>query len=404
MEAHPWAVCVLILTLGAVVKVNSSLSFMPHPFCGSDDAKPGSCPFTLSSASSSKCKCDRDCPGSLKCCGHRACVTPVLCKIHTTKPGACPRWRWNNEPCPFSILPPCSDDRGCPGTQKCCLNSCGRLCMDPATVKPGTCPPRTGGYFRCLHRGTCYDDGKCPGEEKCCTTWCGYQCKKPFRADPQTCPRRDPGMVGICVEMCSTEEDCPLNKQCCFNGCGHQCMLYTLGSLSKLHFCAPQVIMETHSWAVWALILAFVSLNAVFAAGAEGKSGNCPRILKVVPSQTGCKCDEDCPGDDKCCVFGSGGVCVPPVFTKPGVCPRRLWGNGMCAEFCSDDSDCPNEEKCCSNGCGHQCMPPYTVKPGRCPRPQGTSMCAEYCHHDGECPERQKCCRTTCGHACTEPC
>uniref|UniRef100_A0A4W5NR72 WAP domain-containing protein n=1 Tax=Hucho hucho TaxID=62062 RepID=A0A4W5NR72_9TELE len=89
---------------------------------------------------------------------------------------------------------------------------------------------------------------------------------------------------------------------------------------------------------------------------------------------------------------------------KPGMCPRRRWGSGMCAEFCSNDSDCPNDEKCCHNGCGHECIAPYTVKPGRCALPKGTPMCAEYCYHDGQCPEEQKCCRTTCGHACSEPC
>lgn len=118
---------------------------------------------------------------------------------------------------------------------------------------------------------------------------------------------------------------------------------------------------------------------------------------------------------------------------KPGVCPRRRWSSGLCAELCSDDSDCPSEEKCCHNGCGHQCTAPYTgsmcgkipqwgslgvityvwtpffffgasVKRGRCGLPQGTPMCAEYCYHDGQCPGEQKCCKTTCGHACSEPC
>ncbi|XP_008273955.1 WAP four-disulfide core domain protein 3 [Stegastes partitus] len=92
------------------------------------------------------------------------------------------------------------------------------------------------------------------------------------------------------------------------------------------------------------------------------------------------------------------------LTAKPGVCPRRLWGVGLCAEFCSSDRDCPDDEKCCHNGCGHQCMAPYTVKKGRCPLPPATPMCAEYCYHDGQCPEEQKCCRTTCGHACSEPC
>ncbi|XP_078391476.1 WAP four-disulfide core domain protein 3 [Cetorhinus maximus] len=89
---------------------------------------------------------------------------------------------------------------------------------------------------------------------------------------------------------------------------------------------------------------------------------------------------------------------------KPGVCPQRHGGVGVCAEYCTDDSDCPGDEKCCSNGCGHSCAAAQKVKPGRCSLPRGTKMCAEFCHHDGDCPAEQKCCKTTCGHACSEPC
>nr|XP_020474851.1 WAP four-disulfide core domain protein 5-like isoform X2 [Monopterus albus] len=126
------------------------------------------------------------------------------------------------------------------------------------------------------------------------------------------------------------------------------------------------VNMEKHTAAVCALIFslgAYVHLNTVFTGAAEHS-----------------------------------------LTAKPGVCPRRRWGSGMCAEFCSNDSDCPGSEKCCYNGCGHECIAPYTVKPGRCALPQGAPMCAEYCYHDGQCPGEQKCCRTTCGHACSEPC
>ncbi|XP_017342964.1 WAP four-disulfide core domain protein 3 [Ictalurus punctatus] len=98
------------------------------------------------------------------------------------------------------------------------------------------------------------------------------------------------------------------------------------------------------------------------------------------------------------------GAAARNCTVKPGICPRRKWGSGMCAEYCTKDSDCPKEEKCCHNGCGHECITPYTVKAGQCPIPKGTPMCAEYCYHDGECPGVQKCCRTTCGHACSEPC
>uniref|UniRef100_A0A8C7HKM7 WAP four-disulfide core domain 2 n=1 Tax=Oncorhynchus kisutch TaxID=8019 RepID=A0A8C7HKM7_ONCKI len=123
------------------------------------------------------------------------------------------------------------------------------------------------------------------------------------------------------------------------------------------------------------------------------KAGQCPLLLNVVPSHKGCVRDEDCPKDDKCCIFDSDTLCVPPDFTKPGVCPRRRWGEGTCAELCSNDSDCPNDEKCCHNGCGHDCIAPYTVKPGRCVLPNGTYMCAEYCYKDGQCPEEQMCFR-----------
>uniref|UniRef100_A0A8C7M6I9 WAP domain-containing protein n=1 Tax=Oncorhynchus mykiss TaxID=8022 RepID=A0A8C7M6I9_ONCMY len=78
-------------------------------------------------------------------------------------------------------------------------------------------------------------------------------------------------------------------------------------------------------------------------------------------------------------------LCCPKA--KPGVCPRRRWGVGMCAELCSNDSDCPNNEKCCHNGCGHD------LKPGRCVLPNGTYMCAEYCYKDGQCPGEQMCFR-----------
>lgn len=153
------------------------------------------------------------------------------------------------------------------------------------------------------------------------------------------------------------------------------------------------------------LSLAFVSeASPTHNSTDQLKPGHCPRRLNVVPSGRGCVCDDDCPGEDKCCVFDCGAVCVPPASTKPGVCPRRRLGSGMCAEFCSDDSDCPKDEKCCHNGCGHECTPPYKVKPGRCGPPKGTPMCAEYCYHDGQCPDEQKCCPTTCGHSCAEPC
>uniref|UniRef100_A0A8C7HKR0 WAP domain-containing protein n=1 Tax=Oncorhynchus kisutch TaxID=8019 RepID=A0A8C7HKR0_ONCKI len=90
---------------------------------------------------------------------------------------------------------------------------------------------------------------------------------------------------------------------------------------------------------------------------------------------------------------------------KPGVCPVRRWGMGICAELCSNDSDCPNDEKCCHNGCGHNCIAPYTAKPGVCPRrPWGVGTCAEFCSNDSDCPNDEKCCYNGCGHNCISFC
>ncbi|XP_033942378.1 WAP four-disulfide core domain protein 3 isoform X1 [Pseudochaenichthys georgianus] len=199
---------------------------------------------------------------------------------------------------------------------------------------------------------------------------------------PGVCPRRN--SPGLCAEFCSNDNDCFNDEKCCHNGCGHQCIAHTEVSLTNWR-CRQDTNISSET--------------AILP-----KPGHCPRLLNVIPSHKGCECDEDCPADNKCCVFDCGAVCVPPAFTKPGVCPRRNWGSGMCAEYCSNDNDCPNDEKCCHNGCGHECIAPYTVKRGRCALPQGTSMCAEYCYHDGQCPGEQKCCKTTCGHACSEPC
>uniref|UniRef100_A0A669CZK0 WAP domain-containing protein n=1 Tax=Oreochromis niloticus TaxID=8128 RepID=A0A669CZK0_ORENI len=87
----------------------------------------------------------------------------------------------------------------------------------------------------------------------------------------------------------------------------------------------------------------------------------CPWHLNFALSRKGCK---DCPKDHICCVYNGEEVCVPTVFTKPGVCPRKFLLPSSsafvpCVESCSYDSDCPDNEKCCSNGCAHECMAPY---------------------------------------------
>ncbi|XP_031649169.1 WAP four-disulfide core domain protein 2-like [Oncorhynchus kisutch] len=156
-------------------------------------------------------------------------------------------------------------------------------------------------------------------------------------------------------------------------------------------------------------LLAFVDLKIVSAAETEGTSTAKPGVCPVRRWGMGicaelCSNDSDCPNDEKCCHNGCGHDCIAPYTAKPGVCPVRRWGMGICAELCSNDSDCPNDEKCCHNGCGHNCIAPYTAKPGVCPRRRwGMGMCVEFCSNDSDCPNNEKCCHNGCGHNCIAP-
>uniref|UniRef100_A0A671PCD9 WAP domain-containing protein n=1 Tax=Sinocyclocheilus anshuiensis TaxID=1608454 RepID=A0A671PCD9_9TELE len=47
------------------------------------------------------------------------------------------------------------------------------------------------------------------------------------------------------------------------------------------------------------------------------------------------------------------------ITVKPGVCPKRFLGVGLCKGLCVNDIDCPKDEKCCSTKCGRKCTHPY---------------------------------------------
>nr|XP_060627759.1 WAP four-disulfide core domain protein 5-like isoform X2 [Anolis sagrei ordinatus] len=72
----------------------------------------------------------------------------------------------------------CTEDKGCPGKEKCCETSCGRVCMAPLEEKPGKCPRRQrvkkSPEEPCFD--TCLQDQQCPGETKCCFTGCAMNC------------------------------------------------------------------------------------------------------------------------------------------------------------------------------------------------------------------------------------
>uniref|UniRef100_A0A671L745 WAP domain-containing protein n=1 Tax=Sinocyclocheilus anshuiensis TaxID=1608454 RepID=A0A671L745_9TELE len=152
--------------------------------------------------------------------------------------------------------------------------------------------------------------------------------------------------------LCSRDGNCPNDEKCCSNGCGHQCMPPYKGIYIE---CVQKP------------------------------------ILKMTYGH--------CPNDEKCCSNGCGHQCMAVSKVKPGVCPGRFLGVGLCKGLCVNDIDCPKDEKCCSTKCGRKCTPPYK---GIRLVYVSNQMCADNSSHDDLYPARQKCCLTTC--ACSAPC
>ncbi len=84
----------------------------------------------------------------------------------------------------------------------------------------------------------------------------------------------------MCAEMCSHDSDCPNDEKCCSNGCGHQCMDLYIGML-----------LHTNALVIFFSITVIESFSDLVSL---------------------CVC----------------------ITEKPGVCPRRFYGVGFCAELC----------------------------------------------------------------------
>nr|XP_054601525.1 uncharacterized protein LOC107373789 [Nothobranchius furzeri] len=124
--------------------------------------------------------------------------------------------------------------------------------------------------------------------------------------------------------------------------------------------------------------------------------GNCPKDVPTMrplplPPLLPCDFDNDCPEDEKCCLFNHQRTCVSPVPTTPR-CPIIPGVMPICGEMCSSDSDCPFGEKCCDNGCGHVCLSHELVKPGSCPIVLFSLRCFDHCRGDSSCSNELKCC------------
>uniref|UniRef100_A0A669NZH3 WAP domain-containing protein n=1 Tax=Phasianus colchicus TaxID=9054 RepID=A0A669NZH3_PHACC len=160
------------------------------------------------------------------------------------KSGLCP-WKQARRDAVCPNL--CTDDRNCPGDQKCCFSGCGLTCTTPYTgvhppawvctlpmckgcdahshslaAKSGACPVLLRGSLGpCLDR--CDSDADCPGAKKCCTTGCGHVCKLPTEVRPGLCPATTT-RAGECLILCLEDKDCPPSQKCCLQDCGRTCV------------------------------------------------------------------------------------------------------------------------------------------------------------------------------------
>ncbi|KAF7210656.1 WAP four-disulfide core domain protein 3-like, partial [Nothobranchius furzeri] len=173
-----------------------------------------------------------------------------------------------------------------------------------------------------------------------------------------------PGVMYICAEHCVDDSDCSPDEKCCYDGCGHICLSHEISKIcTSLHFLLQ---------------------------------GNCPKDVPTMrplplPPLLPCDFDNDCPEDEKCCLFNHQRTCVSPVPTTPR-CPIIPGVMPICGEMCSSDSDCPFGEKCCDNGCGHVCLSHELVKPGSCPIVLFSLRCFDHCRGDSSCSNELKCC------------
>ena len=103
----------------------------------------------------------------------------------------------------------------------------------------------------------------------------------------EVCPQVDSDSLGICPELCSSDEDCENGTLCCSNGCGHSCM----AAVQVPFYDIPEQCPVDDS------------LLDICAISFDSDS---------------CRSDEDCDDDELCCRSGCGRVCRESVrSTQP---------------------------------------------------------------------------------------
>uniref|UniRef100_UPI00358F4FAC uncharacterized protein isoform X2 n=1 Tax=Myxine glutinosa TaxID=7769 RepID=UPI00358F4FAC len=377
-----------------------------EPKAGSCHEKPGECPDPAHCIwdhwNCKTCRCDDECPGNQKCCctkdGKRMCVEPKGHHHHHHPPphhphypphypvpcyedkcGECPEpthCTWNEH------SRHCHRDCDCPGKQKCCVTKNNkRICVEPKT---GSCHEKPG---------ECLDPAHC--------TWDHWNCK-----------------------TCRCDHECPGNQKCCCTKDGKRMCVEPKGHHHHPHhpypYPHPPHYPGHHFYRHHPFHNHHPSQHHHCVPCYEDKCGECPEPTHCTWNEHSRHChrDCDCPGKQKCCVTKNNKrICVEPktgsCHERPGECPdpaHCILGHGH-YKTCRCDDDCPGRQKCCCTKDGKRMcvelkVPCYEDKCGECPEPTHCmwNEHSRHCHRDCDCPEKQKCCVTKNNkRICVEP-
>ncbi|XP_072036376.1 uncharacterized protein [Amphiura filiformis] len=258
----------------------------------------------------------------------------------------------------------CDRDGQCATNQKCCSNGCGHVCITVLEESPGC----TGVNCRifCEYGYKRYSKG--------CNI-CKCQDATDGVEKPGECPVGflPEGIVGTCVEECSSDDNCTdVSQKCCSNGCGHVCV----DALNIKSECPPVLctLACENGFQKDDKGCDICSCNEEKSCGSVFCTGHCPYGNK--DDKNGCpicdckekpaKCKESNCSDF--CEYGyqrdSEGceICEctsqdSAQIVKEGTCPAVSDDNeaGSCADLCDIDDECTGGDKCCYNGCGHVC-------------------------------------------------
>ncbi|XP_064598035.1 uncharacterized protein LOC135464540 [Liolophura sinensis] len=260
-------------------------------------------------------------------------------------------------------------------------------------LKGGSAAPKQGGSAAPKQSGSAAPNGSASTAPE--RSGSGAQTVNSSVDNPGVCPMSAVDISAGCalesVTSCIDDSSCALNQKCCLQGCSFRCV--TITSMARATSMAR---VRSRQRAQGRSRFSTSSTSLFCPASPRGAFSNGCGGMKS------CTANNDCEGNQRCCYFPCGKVCVNPVSivglsnekemrartataanatvsanasasagaasagaasaAKDGVCPTMATNFTVAeAVACSVDSECSGAMKCCAHGRGFGCMDPITV-------------------------------------------